>query len=166
MEKELTDAVKIERRAVRAILMTPQREILLLRILPPDGSNPFWITPGGGLEDGESIEAGLRRELMEELGLTDFVIGPVVWLRQHTFNWAGRRFCQSEQYHIVHMDRFEPLITDETEAKTLDRFQWWQIQDLEHSRERLTPLSLSSIVNRYIAHGPPVEALPTEIVMD
>jgi ADP-ribose pyrophosphatase YjhB (NUDIX family) len=67
----------IERHAIRAILLTQELEILLLRIKPPEGGDWFWITPGGGLEAGETVEVGLRRELREELGLEDFVLGPL-----------------------------------------------------------------------------------------
>ena len=68
----------IERDAIRAIVLTPEREVLLMRIRAPEGGDWFWITPGGGLEPGESVEAGLRREMKEELGLEGFHIGPLV----------------------------------------------------------------------------------------
>jgi 8-oxo-dGTP pyrophosphatase MutT (NUDIX family) len=158
--------VIIQRHAIRAILLTPENEILLLRIREPGTYEWFWITPGGGLEPGETIEEGLRRELQEELGLNQFMIGPLVWRRQHTFNWAGKRVCQYEQYYIVHVDRFEPQMSDAAEAETLDRFHWWPLDELPRSRERLTPLSLMEIVTRYLAHGPPQEPLGVEILVD
>ena len=156
----------IEREAIRAILLTPEREVLLLRIRPPDGGDWFWITPGGGLELGETIEAGLRRELREELGLEQFMIGPLVWLRQHTFNWAEKRIGQREQYYIIPVARFEPRMSDTTEAKILDRFHWWPVTELAHARERLTPLSLAQIVVRYLLQGPPREPLEVEVLVD
>ena len=61
----------------------------------------FWIAPGGGVEPGESIVQTLAREHQEELGLRAFQIAPLVWRRQHTFNWDGKRICQSEHYHVV-----------------------------------------------------------------
>ncbi|WP_050425201.1 NUDIX domain-containing protein [Bradyrhizobium tropiciagri] len=61
----------IHRRAVRALIITGAREVLLLRIRPPHG-DCFWIAPGGGSEGDETREATLRRELAEELGLVDF----------------------------------------------------------------------------------------------
>ena len=55
-----------ERRAVRAVLLTPERDVLLMRIHPPDSQEHFWITPGGGLQPGENVEDGLRRELRKD----------------------------------------------------------------------------------------------------
>src|SRR5438034_5362078 len=120
----------VERQAVRAIVLTPDQEVLLLRIRAPEGGDWFWITPGGGLESGESAEAGLRRELGEELGLERFVMGPLVWRRQHTFSWAGKRILQREQYYVVHAARFGPRMSDVIEAKVLDRFHWWSVNEL------------------------------------
>jgi 8-oxo-dGTP pyrophosphatase MutT (NUDIX family) len=156
----------IERHAIRAILLTPDHEVLLLRIQPPGGEEGFWITPGGGLEPGETVEAGLRRELSEELGLEHFVVGPLVWRRQHTFSWVGKRIRQREQYHIVHISRFEPRMSDATELKVLDRFHWWSLPELACATEPLTPLSLAEIVARYIAQGPPREPLEVEVLVD
>ena len=99
----------VERQAIRAILLTPEHQILLMQIRPPQGGNSFWVPPGGGLYPGETIEQGAKRELQEELGLTEFTLGPLVWRRQHTFDWADRRFCQREHYHIVHVNRFSAI---------------------------------------------------------
>jgi 8-oxo-dGTP pyrophosphatase MutT (NUDIX family) len=156
----------VERQAIRAILLTPELEVLLMRIQPPEGGEGFWITPGGGLEPGETGEVGLRRELREELGLEHFEVGPLVWRRQHTFNWAKKRICQREQYHIVHVSRFEPRMSDAAEAKVLDRFQWWSMIELGRARERVTPLSLAQIVARYISQGPPCELPDVEVLVD
>jgi 8-oxo-dGTP pyrophosphatase MutT (NUDIX family) len=120
----------VERAAVRAILLTPQNEVLLLRVDLPGVEERFWITPGRGLQPGESIEDARKRELREELGLNEYALGPLVWLRQHTFNWAGKRICQIERYHIVHADRFQPHMSDPDEAKVLDAFAGGQSPSL------------------------------------
>ena len=103
---------------------------------------------------------------MEELGLAQFVMGPLVWVRQHTFNWAKKRICQREQYYIIHVARFEPRMADATEAKVLDRFHWWPVTELALARERLTPLSLAQIVARYLLQGPPCAPLEVEVLVD
>ena len=156
----------IERDAIRAILLTPAHEVLLMRIHPPGGGEHFWIAPGGGLEPGEAVESGLRRELREELGLEDFTVGPLVWRRQHTFTWGEKRIRQRERYHVVHVEPFVPRMSDAVEAAVLDCFRWWPAAELALAGERLTPLALAQIVARYLAHGAPAEPPEVEVLVD
>ena len=52
---------------VRAVLVTPQGELLTIKRTLP-GQAPYWVLPGGGVESGDpSREAALARELREEL---------------------------------------------------------------------------------------------------
>jgi len=65
------------RLAGRAVVLGPSGRILLLHHRGPH--RPFWATPGGGLEPGESFEDAARRELREETGLSGrFAGGPGV----------------------------------------------------------------------------------------
>ena len=82
------------RRAVRAVLVTPDQSILLVRFEFPDKT--VWALPGGGLDPGETHLEALRRELIEEVGLHDVEPGPHVWTREHIIpfidgQWDGQR---------------------------------------------------------------------------
>jgi 8-oxo-dGTP pyrophosphatase MutT (NUDIX family) len=156
----------IHRRAIRAIIITPDRDVLLMRIRPPEGGASFWIAPGGGIEADETPEDALKRELAEELGLTDFEPGPTVWLRHHIFNWDGRRISQKEEYRVVLSQKFEPVIADAVEAKVVECFRWWPIVDLPGADERFTPLSLANILTSYLRDGPPEKMLYEEVLID
>ena len=58
------------------VLIDPAGRFLLTS--RPDGKvyAGYWEFPGGKLEPGESVEAALRRELMEELGIQIGAIHP------------------------------------------------------------------------------------------
>lgn len=152
-----------ERRAARALLLSDNEMILLLQIRSPEG-DIFWITPGGGIENGEDAETALKRELFEELGLTDVHIGPVVWLRHHTFDWGSDRISKREEYRIVNTRWFEPVMQDADENTWVASLRWWPVSELSATQERLTPLSLATIVENYIRQGAP-DPLPAEEVL-
>lgn len=45
------------------------------------GDQSYWCTPGGGLDDGEPLLDGLRREMIEETGVTP-QIGKLLFVQQ------------------------------------------------------------------------------------
>ena len=100
--RSMTDVV--ERYAIRAILLTPEREVLLMRIRAPQG--------------------------------------------------------------VVHVERFDPHMSDEVEARVLDRFQWWSVDALALIDEDLTPTSLHDILARYLQDGAPRSPLELEVLVD
>lgn len=47
-----------------------------------DGSKrDYWCTPGGGMDDGESLHAALTREMIEETGVAP-IIGDLLFIQQ------------------------------------------------------------------------------------
>jgi 8-oxo-dGTP pyrophosphatase MutT (NUDIX family) len=159
------DASLTERPTVRAILLTPDNEILLLRARNSDG-RLFWVTPGGGIEEGETVEAALRREMQEELGLDRYRLGPLVWRRHHIFDWDGERLSKREQYHILHVDRFDAAMLDEAEAHHFVELKWWQVTELGSAPDPVVPASLSKIVMDFLETGPPDPLPPEEVLVD
>lgn len=62
--------------AAGGLLHDGHGRVLLLRHVPEKGWGEVWLTPGGKLEEGETVLEGFEREVMEEVGVrvTDAVL--------------------------------------------------------------------------------------------
>ena len=148
----------IRRQAMRAVLLTPEGRILLMRLQDPAEGRQFWITPGGAVDPGETAEAGLRRELAEETGLQDVHIGPLLWTRAHDFMWDGRAISQREQFYLVETAPFEPTMAGnpaQGELEAFRGFRWWSADEIRKSPDRFAPLRLADLLDDLIRTGPP-----------
>lgn len=81
MEKPQKMGSNKARLVVAGVIRDRQGRILLARRLPSAHLGGFWEFPGGGVEEGESPEKALQRELQEELGVEVAVGAPI------TFAW-------------------------------------------------------------------------------
>jgi 8-oxo-dGTP pyrophosphatase MutT (NUDIX family) len=152
----------IERSAVRALLLSPEEELLMMKITEPGSGRAFWLTPGGGMDAGESLLTSLRREILEETGLADFEIGPEVWHREHRFTWDGRAILQRERFYLVKVERFEPTaiyMPDDVERDAFGGFRWWPVWEIEQSSQSFAPRRLGRHLRSLIRHGPPARPL-------
>jgi 8-oxo-dGTP pyrophosphatase MutT (NUDIX family) len=146
------------------IVVAPGPAVLLQHMRTSDGWDG-WITPGGGLEPGETAEAAARRELAEEVGLRDAVLMGPVWKRRHVFDWEGRRIDQREEFFLVHAsDTFE--VAGEADPSRLAAegvvgHSWWSLEELSSARVVTAPRSLAGLVKELLERGAP--ATPLEV---
>src|ERR1700722_2782481 len=92
-----------ERLTARVLLLDPAGRILLMKgRLPGRPAGPeFWYSVGGGVDEGETLAQAAAREIVEETGLTDAVLGPTVWRDEvilHDIDGEERLF---KQYYVV-----------------------------------------------------------------
>ena len=67
----------VVRRTARAILLDDVGRLVVIK-RTVRGRAPYWVTPGGGVEPGDtSVEDGLHRELFEEFGATAKIVRQV-----------------------------------------------------------------------------------------
>lgn len=51
---------------VRVFVLDERQRVLLVQMRDPRTGDRYWVTPGGGIEDGESAEEAAVREVLEE----------------------------------------------------------------------------------------------------
>ena len=146
----------VERSAVRAVVLDAADRILLLRFEDRFGQS-WWATPGGGAEPGEDDAATLRRELVEEAGLHDAEIGPLVWRRESVFAWRGRLYRQAERIHLVRVESHEAAPTIDLAPEGVHGHRWWTLPELEASGETFAPRALVRHLGALLRDGPPAE---------
>lgn len=134
------------REAARAIVVAEaDRRVLLVRFEFPAGTR--WAVPGGGIDDGETPEEAIRRELFEEVGLVDPEIGPHVWTRVHVIPFLNGMFDgQRDRFHLVRVpEAFDPqphFSWEELNAEFVFELRWWTLAEILASDGNFAPRTL------------------------
>jgi 8-oxo-dGTP pyrophosphatase MutT (NUDIX family) len=155
------------RQTARVVVLDPAGRVLLLGsrltdfALPP-GDVQFWYTPGGGVEDGESVRAAAVRELAEEIGL---VVDPVslegpVWFRRHVGPFAGTVFDSRETFFVLRdvVHAVVPGQLTELEQLAQEPHRWWSLEEITAGDEEFAPRELARVLPELLAGpwtGPP-----------
>ncbi len=154
------------RPAARAIVVDEEDRVLLVCFdfgHAAVADRRVWAMPGGGIEDGETDEQAIRRELLEEAGLAKFELGPLVWTRTHVVPLGhGRWDGQTERYYLVRAPAFDPkprLSWAELRAENMIAVRWWTLGELEAAEAVFAPRRLPSLVRSLLEEGPPGEPL-------
>jgi 8-oxo-dGTP pyrophosphatase MutT (NUDIX family) len=137
------------RRAGRVIVLDPDDRVLLFRYDdgPPNGRH--WCTPGGGLDDGEDYAAGARRELAEETGWTDVVLGDEVYQWTRTMEHADAIVRQHERLFLgrVAVARRElGEVTDMHVSDGITAWRWWTLAEMDATDEVIWPAGLADLI--------------------
>jgi 8-oxo-dGTP pyrophosphatase MutT (NUDIX family) len=150
------------RHSARGVLVDPAGRVLLVRfelrhIEPPT----LWACPGGGVEPGESPVQTLRRELVEEVGLTLQADPPRVWHRRLVGPNLARGYDGVvEDYFLVRTAAFDPCgsFTDaELLAENLHEIRWWTLPEITRSETAFAPRDMADEIDALLRNGPPAE---------
>ena len=137
----MTTLTRQPRPAARLLLVDATMRTLLFRFDPADGRDPFWCTPGGALEPGESYAKAAHRELLEETGV-DAAPGPEVAQRDVDFlTIEGVEVSADERWFRVNVDAWEIDTSNHTELerRVMTQHRWFTRRELAHWHETIYP---------------------------
>ena len=150
------------RQAARALVIDDADRVLLVQFSA--NGQQWWAMPGGGIEEGEPELDALRRELEEEVGLTNAdVVGPI-WQRIHPWPDHPRFSGQAERIYFVRCATFDPaprLGWEDLNAEGVIALRWWTPAELRggEATTDFSPSRLPSLLATLLADGPPATVI-------
>lgn len=102
-------------------------KVLLINHSSLNVENTFWHFPGGGLEPGEDIISGLKREFSEETHLK-IITHELLHLNQ----FIEGKLHALELFFRVSSSTFEPDLGNDPELNILTDLKWFTQEELEN----------------------------------
>lgn len=129
--------------AARALVIDESGRVLLLSWRNPDG-RVVWMTPGGGIEAGETPQEACLRELREEAGIEAGEVGRYLARLKIKTSLRDR-----DEHHFLIRHAGEVGFATLPDPGTEDS-RWWTLEELEASTELFHPWNVAQLLRRVL----------------
>lgn len=141
------------RLSARFLILNEAGHVLLFRFVHkcgPLSGLDFWATPGGGVEEGETLEQAAVRELAEETGLRRDDLGKEIARREVALQLPdGEHAISDERYFVVRVaaDALSWESWTDFEREVMVDHRWWSRQELLETKATVWPESLVEMLD-------------------
>lgn len=141
------------RLSARFLILNDAGQVLLFRFVHKRGplaGQDFWATPGGGVEEGETLEQAAIRELAEETGLRRDDLGMEIAHREVVLQLPdGEHAISDERYFVVRAadDVLSWENWTDFEREVMVEHHWWSRQELRQTRATVWPENLAEMLD-------------------
>ncbi len=135
------------RPSARIIVISAAGRVLLFRFDVADRP-PFWVTPGGECDAGESFEEAAQRELFEETGITADPGEQIARTTPQFTTVEGERVQADERYFLLRVEDEAISTAHHTalEQKVMTQHRWFELNELATWPEAIFPENLRAII--------------------
>lgn len=145
---------------VRGIIINDRGELFCQRLTARTGDGrDFWCTPGGGLELGESVLDGLRREMIEETGVEP-VIGRLLFVQQFAIAAPAADEPREQLEFLFHITNWQDYQSIDLAATTHGLAEVAECGFISPQQYPILPHFLAEVdLAQLIARNQPVQCL-------